>query len=452
MNLLKALRATQDLQAAFVGAGGKTTAMFQLARQLEPPVLVTASTHLAVGQLALADRHVTVRSVSEIQAALDDLSAQVVVFTGPTGPDGRTSGLDQTELDVLHRFASERQIPLLVEADGSRQLPLKAPAPHEPAIPAWSNLVVVSAGLSALGRPLDEGSVHRFERFARITELSSGERITPEAVVRALASVEGGLKNIPLKARKVALLNQADTEELQRIASGIAGPLLVSYDAVLIASLQNPSEPVAQVYEPAAGIILAAGGSERFGRPKFLLDWHGQPFLRRIAETALFAGLDPVVVVLGSVVTAASESLRGLPVNLVINPIWQEGQSSSVRAGLAALPANTGSVLFLLADQPQITPELLRALLDTHRHNLSPLVAPFIGDRRATPVLFDRSTFVDLMELRGDTGGRAVFQNHAMQRLPWNDESLFLDVDTPEDYQRLLERFNQTGRAENDQK
>ncbi len=446
MDLRQALRANRAVQAAFVGSGGKTTAMFQLARQFEPPVLVSASTHLSIEQLKLADRHVTVRSLADVRAALADLPAQVVAFTGPAGSDGRTGGLDEAALNVLHEFAEEWRIPLLVEADGSRRLPLKAPAGHEPAIPPWANLVVVVAGLSALGHPLDERSVHRPARFSRVADLAPGEPITPRAVAQALASSEGGLKNTPPEARKVALLNQADTEELQQAAGAMAASLLISYDAVLAASLQNSTEPVTRVYELTAGIILAAGGSERFGRPKFLLDWHGKPFLRRIAETALEAGLDPVVVVVGAVVRPAIESLRDLPVDIVINPGWAEGQSSSIRGGITALPENTGAAIFLLADQPQVDAGLIRALVDSHRRGLSQLVAPFVGDRRANPVLFDQVTFGDLMALQGDVGGRAVFQKHDLQRLPWDDDSMLLDVDTPEDYRRLLARF-QSGKG-----
>ncbi len=445
MILRQALRANRDVQAAFVGAGGKTTAMFQLARQFEPPVLVAASTHLAKEQLSLADRHVTVRLHEDIWNALADLPAQVVAFTGPVDEDGRTTGLDEGELRILHEFARDRQIPLLIEADGSRRLPLKAPAAHEPAIPPWSNLVVVVAGLSALGHPLDQRIVHRSERFAHIASLALNDPITPQAVARALSSSEGGLKNIPHAARKVALLNQTDTAKLQSTAGVMAETLLISYDAVLVSALQNLAEPVSQVYEPAAAIILAAGGSERFGQPKFLLDWHGKPFLRRIAMTALEAGLNPVVIVLGAVVGPAIEALRGLPVDFVLNPGWQEGQSSSVRGGVAALPVNCGAAIFLLADQPQVSPGLLKTLAQAHRGSLSPLVAPFIGQRRANPVLFDRVTFTDLMALQGDVGGRAVFQRHAMQPLPWDDDSLLLDVDTPEDYRRLLDRFNEIG-------
>jgi len=96
----------------------------------------------------------------------------------------------------------------------------------------------------------------------------------------------------------------------------------------------------------------------------------------------------------------------------------------------------------LLADQPQVTPGVLRALVERHSLDLSRIVAPQVRGRRANPVLFDRNTFPDLLALTGDLGGRGIFSKYPVTTLPWHDESLLLDVDTPEDYKRL------TGRAE----
>ncbi len=95
--------------------------------------------------------------------------------------------------------------------------------------------------------------------------------------------------------------------------------------------------------------------------------------------------------------------------------------------------------MFLLADQPQVTPQVIRALVETHAGGLPPIVAPLIRDeRRGNPVLFDRSTFADLLRLQGESGGRSLFSKHRVEYVPWHDDRLLLDVDTPEDYRRLL--------------
>jgi molybdenum cofactor cytidylyltransferase len=351
----------------------------------------------------------------------------------------------------LRDFCGYHSVPLLVEADGSRQKPLKAPDQHEPAIPTFAELVVVVAGLSGLGKPLDENTVHRPEIFARLSGLQAGALITPAALVRLLSDPQGGQKNIPERAGRIALLNQADTPELQSQAESMAKQLLSTFEAVLIASLNE--EKIHAVREPVAGIVLAAGGSTRFGAPKQLLDWRGEPFVRAVARTALEAGLSPVIVVTGARAGEVQAAVRDLPVLVVYNQEWQSGQAASIRAGVGPLRRSAppppfsaevrgkwgrpGGSIFLLSDQPQVTPTVLRALVEEHAATLAPVVAPMVMDRRANPVLFDRATFPELMKLEGDVGGRAIFSKYNVRYLPWYDESLLLDVDTPEGYHRL---------------
>ncbi len=240
-------------------------------------------------------------------------------------------------LDRLNNICKKENLPLLIEADGSRQRPLKAPAAHEPPIPEFSELVVVLAGLSGLGKPNTESFVHRPEIFGRITGLEQGERISEEAIESVLRHPEGGLKSIPAQARRVALLNQAETPELLSAGGRLATSLSGVYHSVLVGSLH---EQRFQTFERTAGIILAAGGSQRLGRPKQLLDWRGEPFVRAVARTALAAGLSPVLVVTGAHGDQTEAALYSLPVQAVHNPGWQEGQASSIRAGLQALTGN----------------------------------------------------------------------------------------------------------------
>jgi molybdenum cofactor cytidylyltransferase len=167
--------------------------------------------------------------------------------------------------------------------------------------------------------------------------------------------------------------------------------------------------------------------------------------VRQVAETALQAGLWPVVVVTGFRAADVSSALNGLPVNLVHNPEYQQGQSTSIRAGINSLNpgdvhSSIGSAIFLLADQPQIPVDVIRALVESHGQNMQPILAPLVlEERRANPVLFDRDTFADLLQLTGDMGGRGIFDKHRVEYLPWHDDILLFDVDKPEDYQRLKE-------------
>jgi molybdenum cofactor cytidylyltransferase len=451
---------------AFIGAGGKTTAMFKLARELQAGVIVTATTHLGIWQTSLADRHIAIESDS-----LEGIEGfqGVLLVTGEAEGE-RTKPVSEKLLHWLYQYCQNHSLPLLVEADGSRQKPLKAWAGHEPPIPEFADLVVQVAGLSGLGKPLTEEHVHRAEKFAELSDLKIGETISSEALASVLTHPQGGLKNMPGTARKVILLNQADTPGLQSAAQALTSSLLPTYQAVLISSLLH--DKIHAVHEPIAGIVLAAGESKRFGKPKQLLDWKGQPFVRAVAQTALRAGLSPVIVVTGANAEQVEAAVRGLDVVIVRNEAWQSGQGSSIREGILALtpPPSlpqirngkldlrdslefefgggargaegvwVGGAIFLLSDQPQVTTTIIRALMEKHAEGLYPIVAPMIIDRRGNPVLFDRVTFPDLTAIEGDTGGRAVFHKHRVEYLPWHDDGLLLDVDTPEQYERLISR------------
>jgi molybdenum cofactor cytidylyltransferase len=445
LTLAKALRVTGAQSIALVGAGGKTTALFKLARELAP-ALVATSTQLGAWQTSLADMHL----IWQANQSMPEIAAQgITLITGRLDQESsRYSGLTPLQLEHLHQFAGAHDLPLIIEADGSRQKPLKAPAGHEPALPQFVELVVAVAGLSGLNRPLGEETVHRAEQFAALSSIQIGENVSAADLARVLNQPQGGLKNIPVGTRKVALLNQADTPELQSLGGGMAKTLFKNYDSLLVASLEQ--DKIHAVFEPVAGIILAAGESFRYGKPKQLLDFHGQPFVRVVAKTALSAGLSPVVVVTGANAEEVQAAVQDLDVIIVRNENWKEGQASSIRAGLppfhppifAELRENGGkeggAAIFLLADQPQVTRHVLEALKSRHTEGLFPIIAPLIADRRGNPVLFDRVTFPDLLKLSGDVGGRALFREYPVEYIPWHDEHLLFDVDNEDDYRKLL--------------
>ena len=436
LSLAQALRASLSQYIAFIGAGGKTTAMFQLARQLPPPVVVTARSHLGTWQVGWADQHILASS-SAIQEELARKVEGVSLITGEIEGD-RTRPISDDPLNWLRQYCESHSLQLLIEADGAREKALKAWAPHEPPIPPFVDLVIQVAGLTGIGKPLDAQNVHRPEIFSTLSNVDVGETISPAALIRVLTHSAGALRNIPVHARRIVLLNQADTPELQSLAQKLGGALIPSYHAVVIASLRQ--EKIWAVHEPIAGVILAAGGSTRYGQPKQMLDWKGEPFIRAVTKTALQAGLSPVVVVTGAHAEQTERAVKDLNVIVINNEGWSNGQASSIRAGvegIASLP-QPGGAIFLLADQPQLTTSVLRALVEKHAEGLYPIVAPLVMDQRANPVLFDRVTFPDLLTLEGDVGGRAIFHKHRVEYLPWHDDRLLLDVDTPEMYQRLI--------------
>jgi CTP:molybdopterin cytidylyltransferase MocA len=185
------------------------------------------------------------------------------------------------------------------------------------------------------------------------------------------------------------------------------------------------------------GLILAAGASRRFGRPKMLLPLGRGTVLSSVVAPHLEAGLDPVVVVLG----ADSEAVRagaGLPADprlrVVVNEDWARGMSSSLRRGLWEC-RSADAVVVALGDQPGVTAERIRALMAAWTPG-TPLVVPVHGGRAGHPVLFARSLFDELEALRGDVGAREVVRRHWAQAAQVSAVAL-LDIDIEADYAAL---------------
>lgn len=186
-----------------------------------------------------------------------------------------------------------------------------------------------------------------------------------------------------------------------------------------------------------AGIILAAGSASRMGQPKLLLPWKGEALIHHAARTALSC-LKTVVVVTGAQADDIQQALAGLSVQIVHNLAWMDGQSTSVQIGIRALPANISSAIFLLGDQPYVSTALIQSMVTAYAQTRPAILAPYIGGKRSNPVLFDRSMFETLCQLQGDAGARTIFAQYPPTPFDWPDERLLFDVDTPEDYQRLL--------------
>lgn len=441
MNLADSLRVDTACTIAFAGAGGKTTAMFNLARNLTGPVFLTTTTHLGAGQVSLADKHFIAGSQDDLATCLQDLPPGVYLVTGSITPDDRASALTGDCLEWLRSFCRSHAYFLLVEADGSKRLPLKAPAEHEPAIPAWADVVLYVAGLSAIGKPLNDEHVHRSGKYAALTGLEPGSPVTWDSVEKLLSHPDGGLKNIPQSARRILLLNQAECVVWDETASQTIHKLNTVYETVILASL-GMKQQVDRALEPAAAVLLAAGASTRLGQPKALLQWRGKSFVRCVAETALEAGLAPVIVVLGAVQEPIRQALEGLPLTFVVNEHWEDGQGSSVALGAKALMGTkAGSAFYLMADQPQTSPELLKSLIRKHEETLAAIIFPEYEGKRGTPVLFDRITFSHLSKISGEMGGRNIFSKFPATAMPWRNESILIDVDTLEDYKRLLDKM-----------
>jgi molybdenum cofactor cytidylyltransferase len=189
---------------------------------------------------------------------------------------------------------------------------------------------------------------------------------------------------------------------------------------------------------PVAGILLAAGTSSRMGSNKLLFELDGASVLRGAAQRALASGLSPLLVVLGHQAERARQELDGLPCQIVVNPSYEQGINSSLRAGVAALPAEVQAVLVMLADMPLVTAEMISRLIARYRSAGASLVISDYEGVNAPPMLYDRTLFGELQIMTGEGCGRQVVKRHQHEAevLAWPAAAL-ADIDVPEDYARV---------------
>jgi len=199
------------------------------------------------------------------------------------------------------------------------------------------------------------------------------------------------------------------------------------------------------VHKPphVVAIILAAGKSSRMGQNKLLLDDSGQPIIATTVDHAMAAGVAKVIVVVGHERGAVCDALAGRKVEIVVAADFASGMSASLKAGIEAVPTEADAVIVMLGDMPRTQPQLLRRLISAYQplENRS-IVVPTQRGKRGNPVLWDRRYFAEMSQLSGDVGARHLIGEHADQvaEIEVSDSDVFLDVDTPEVYERLRSR------------
>ena len=191
--------------------------------------------------------------------------------------------------------------------------------------------------------------------------------------------------------------------------------------------------------ERIAAIVLAAGRSSRMGpHNKLLESIDGKTIIARVADAAIASGADPVIVVTGFEADRIEEALRGLTVTFAHNPNFDEGMSSSIKAGLEALPADCDGAMILLGDMPEVEASDIEALMAAFAGREA-ICVPMRDGRQGNPVLWGASYFAEMMHLSGDVGAKQLIAKHAEHviEVPVASNGIFADVDTPADLARL---------------
>lgn len=189
-------------------------------------------------------------------------------------------------------------------------------------------------------------------------------------------------------------------------------------------------------------IVPAAGMSTRMGQNKLLLRFRGKPLIVHAVDTLLESEVDEVIVVLGHEAEKVKEKLEGKRLTFVENRDYREGMSTSIRAGLAAVPSRASALMIYLADQPLLEPDdvnrVIRAFAEAREHNKT-IVVPFFRGQRGNPVILDSSYREAIFEAVGDVGCKRVIKRNPNKVfvVEMATDHVVRDVDTIEDYGRL---------------
>lgn len=467
-----------------MGAGGKSSLLERLAREYEAEgsrVVLTTTTHVrppAAGGRPL----VLVDSPDRLETLVRRPTGLSPVVGRSLDEKGKLVGVPPEWVRRLRELPWAAAV--LVEADGAKELPLKAPAEWEPVLPECATLVVALAGLDAQGTPLDDEHVHRADLLAAVLDLEPGALLPPERLVDTV--VQGYVRSLPSEARMVVALNKADRFPPEA--------------ALLRAAASSPCETwvgsvagVGATLDVAAGVagswcrldnrddrpdtlVLAAGLGTRMGADKVLAPLGDATVLGWVVRAATgCAGLGRVLVVTGPDGAPSAAALqRDCPAGgyeVVRNPRPESGIASSLQVGLEGLAAGVAGgpvdgramafadrrvggggghigaggggpgarlgagrdLLVLLGDQPLVSIETLSRLVEARA--ASPRAAA-VGVARSDgvgpPVLLHPSLRAQLRELHGDQGARRLLVHYAASVIGVRcrpEETL--DVDTP---------------------
>ena len=191
-----------------------------------------------------------------------------------------------------------------------------------------------------------------------------------------------------------------------------------------------------------SGVILAAGESSRMGQLKQLLTYKGQPLVRGVAATASRSDFDEVLLITGAGSAEIEQAVAGIPLRVVYNVDWRQGQSTSVCVGVKNLAAASRAVMFILADQPLIDVNLINGIIACYKKQAvdKSIIVPYCGDKIGNPVLFSLKKWrEELLAVTGDCGARRLIAEQPAQVVWYEVENAwqFFDIDSQADYEKL---------------
>ena len=370
------LRLPEHAVVSVVGAGGKTSLIFAWAHELAAAgknVVITTTTHMYRPE------------------RMEEDGIRIVVSDDPERPD-KVSAPPAEVLDSLRDTADV----VLIEADGSRRMPLKWPADWEPVIPDYTDITVCVAGLSALGRRTAD-VVYNAEGLPDVLKRETADMNLIHAIV---SSRDGGQKGVRGDFR--VFMNQVD-DDIDRLAAAYRMQQIFAVMGIQSAwGTLMPEEPKIAV------ILEAAGNSTRFGSNKLLhiMD-DGRPMIASIFDAV--RPLDVYKKILVTQYDDIAEMAAGFDV--VMNDRPDLGISRSMQLGLAAA-GDVDAYMFCVCDQPGLSTSTIKKLIEAYKKGTAGIVSLAWQGKMCNPKIFSSRYMEELMRLSGDTGGRQIIAAH----------------------------------------
>ena len=189
-----------------------------------------------------------------------------------------------------------------------------------------------------------------------------------------------------------------------------------------------------------SAILLAAGESNRMGQPKQLMPFGQSTIVERTIDNLLNSAVSETIVVLGYRDEEIRKTISGKPVKIAINPGYQQGMSTSIIAGLKQIDKRAQAVLIALGDQPFVGSQTINNLLEAFIANKRGIIIPIYQGRRGNPIIFAIRYKGELLNLKGDVGGREIIKRHPddVLEVAVNCEGVLLDMDTAENYTSMI--------------
>ncbi|MGJ3238189.1 MAG: selenium cofactor biosynthesis protein YqeC [Anaerolineae bacterium] len=440
MRLHQAFDVVRGDVVAFIGAGGKTSALIGLGYELfDQGWRVLATTTSVIDEVQLPLMPHAMRYDANPQKISQALTEHGFVFLYERIVNGKVYGPEvEWTRQVLDTIDSDV---LLIEADASEGMPLKAPRADEPYVPSEASLVVPIASLSALDQPLDDEHIYNPQPMIDKYGFYEGGNVRSAWIAQVLRDDELGLRGIPQKARVIVFINQTpEVGYLRGRARLIARMVLQSsrVQGVAIGSVRGV-QPVYEVHRAVGAIVLAAGQASRMGEPKVLMPWTRQhSILEHIIHQLNCSRVDHINVVTGWYADQVKPLAHKMGAHPVHNRAYKTGEMvSSLKAGLRAMPEHISAVLIVLGDQPRIQPKVIYEVLKAYATGRGDLIAPSYNMRRGHPILIGRKYWHEFLALRNYQSPREIINAHAKEitYINVNTDSVLRDVDTPDDYE-----------------